>query len=55
MTVDSKASMPSSAVDLSGTPMTGRVVCAATTPARCADMPAHAMKTSTPACSAAAT
>ena len=31
-----------------GTPMTGRVVCAATTPARCAAAPAPTTKTFTP-------
>ena len=36
-------SMPECAPDAIGTPMTGRVVCAAPPPARCAAMPAHAM------------
>src|SRR5688572_25145200 len=47
-TVDSSASIPFSADESIGTPMTGRVVCAATTPARCAAAPAPTMNTLTP-------
>src|SRR5437867_2634139 len=38
-TVDRSESIPWSAEEASGTPMTGSVVCAATTPARCAACP----------------
>ena len=47
-TVDSSASSPFSADESIGTPITGSVVCAATTPARCAAAPAPTMKTLTP-------
>ena len=42
-TVASRASRPSRVEDLTGMPMTGSVVCAASTPARCAALPAAAM------------
>ena len=42
-TVDSSASSPSSVEDLTGIPITGSVVCAASAPARCAALPAAAM------------
>ena len=41
-TVESRASMPSNVDDLTGMPMTGRVVFAAIAPARCAALPAAA-------------
>ena len=44
-TVESKASSPSSAPLLTGTPITGRMVCAASTPARCAAPPAAQVPT----------
>ena len=49
-TVDSRASSPSPTVFLAlmGTPITGRSVCAATTPGSAADMPAAAMITRRP-------
>ena len=47
-TVASKESIPCSEVDGIGTPMTGSVVCAAITPARCAAPPAPAMITRIP-------
>ncbi len=51
-TVDSSASSPFSADESIGTPMTGFVTCAATTPPRCAAAPAPTMKTLTPRVSA---
>ena len=45
---ESSASKPSSVDDLTGMPMTGRVVCAAKTPAKCAAFPAAAMITPKP-------
>ena len=47
-TVESSASSPFSADESIGTPITGRIVCAATTPPRCAAAPAPTMKTFTP-------
>src|SRR5215467_7995229 len=47
-TVESSASRPFSADESIGTPMTGRIVCAATTPPRCAAAPAPTMNTLTP-------
>src|SRR3972149_3643626 len=47
-TIDKRASSPFSADESIGTPMTGSVVCAATTPARCAAAPAPTMNTRTP-------
>src|SRR5262245_52143463 len=49
-TIDSSASRPSSTLfdDRSGTPMTGRSVCAATTPGRAAARPAPAINTRRP-------
>ena len=47
-TVASSESIPCSEVDGIGTPMTGSVVCAAITPARCAAPPAPAMITRIP-------
>ena len=47
-TVESNESNPFSASLFIGTPSTGRVVCAAITPARCAAPPAAAMITSRP-------
>src|SRR5262249_31033054 len=54
-TVDSSASRPFSADESIGTPMTGSVVCAATTPPRCAASPAPTMNTFTPRPGASAT
>ena len=51
-TVDSSASNPSSVDDFTGTPMTGSTVFAVMTPARCAALPAAAMITPKPFCSA---
>ena len=51
-TVASSASRPSSVEDFTGMPMTGSVVCAASTPARCAALPAAAMITPKPSFSA---
>ena len=42
-TVDRRASMPSKVDDFTGTPITGRVVLAASAPARWAALPAKAM------------
>ncbi len=42
------ASNPSKVEDLTGIPITGRVVCAARTPARWAALPAAAMSTANP-------
>src|SRR6188768_423025 len=47
-TVDNSASIPFSAEESIGTPITGRIVCAATTPPRCAAAPAPTMNTFTP-------
>src|SRR4029077_17076175 len=47
-TVDSSESIPFREVEGIGTPMTGRIVCAAITPARCAAPPAPAMITLIP-------
>src|SRR5262245_25184566 len=47
-TVDSSASSPCRDEEGRGTPITGRVVCAATTPARCAACPAPRMATPKP-------
>ena len=47
-TVASRESMPLRASLFMGTPNTGKIVCAAITPARCAAPPAAAMITSTP-------
>jgi hypothetical protein len=47
-TVASSESMPCSEVEGMGTPITGSVVCAAITPARCAAPPAPAMITRMP-------
>ncbi len=47
-TVESSASSPLSADESIGTPMTGSVECAATTPARCAAAPAPTINTFTP-------
>ena len=47
-TVDSSESIPFSDVEGIGTPITGRIVCAAMTPARCAAPPAPAMITRIP-------
>src|SRR4051812_29512127 len=47
-TVDSSASSPFNADESIGTPMTGSVVCAATTPPRCAAAPAPTMNSFTP-------
>ena len=47
-TVASRASRPSKVEDFTGTPMTGRVVWAASTPARWAAFPAAAMMTPKP-------
>ena len=47
-TMDSSESMPSIAPPLIGTPITGSVVWAATTPGSAADSPAPAMTTSMP-------
>ena len=47
-TVESSASMPPRSGDFMGTPITGRQVCAAMTPARCAALPAKAMMTPKP-------
>ena len=44
--------MPSSVFDWQGIPITGRVVCAAMAPARCAAIPAAAIRTPNPFCSA---
>src|SRR5688572_5317538 len=54
-TVDSSASSPFSAEESTGTPITGAVVCAATTPARCAAAPAPTIKTFTPRAGASRT
>lgn len=51
-TVASSASSPSSVEDLIGMPITGSVVCAASTPAKCAAFPAAAMITPKPFCRA---
>ena len=51
-TVDSRLSRPSMVLDLTGTPMTGSTVLAASTPARCAALPAAAMMTPAPCSSA---
>src|ERR1051326_1074526 len=51
-TVPKSESRPFKASLFIGTPSTGRVVCAASTPARCAAPPAAAMMTSTPRSSA---
>ena len=51
-TIDNSASAPPSVVDGTGTPSTGRIVLAATTPGRCAAPPAPAISTSIPRCSA---
>ena len=53
-TMARSASRPSRCPDGMGTPSTGRVVLAATTPGRCAAPPAPAMNTSTPRASASA-
>jgi hypothetical protein len=50
-TVDNKESSPFSALFI-GTPRTGSVVCAASTPARCAAPPAAPITTSSPRASA---
>ena len=47
-TVDRRESIPFSEVEGMGTPITGRIVCAAITPARCAAPPAPAMITLIP-------
>ena len=47
-TVDSSESRPPRLPETTGTPMTGRVVCAATAPARCAAPPAPQMNALTP-------
>ena len=47
-TIDSSESSPFSAALCTGTPITGRTVCAATMPGRCAAPPAPAMITSSP-------
>ena len=47
-TVESNESIPRSAAPSMGTPMTGRRVAAATTPARCAAPPAAAMMQAMP-------
>ena len=47
-TVDSSASSPSRVEDLTGMPITGRVVLAARAPARWAALPAAAMMTPKP-------
>ena len=44
-TVESSASNPPSGEESIGTPITGTMVCAATTPARCAAAPAPTTKT----------
>ena len=54
-TVDSRASSPLSADESIGTPITGSVVCAATTPARCAAAPAPTMNAFTPRGAASST
>ena len=53
-TTASSASSPCSAPPASGTPMTGLVVKLATTPGRCAAIPAPAMNTAAPSRSASA-
>ena len=49
ITVESRASIPSKTVERQGMPITGRVVLAATAPARCAAIPAAAIITPKPA------
>mmetsp|Transcript_8662 Transcript_8662/g.22841 ORF Transcript_8662/g.22841 Transcript_8662/m.22841 type:complete len:255 (-) Transcript_8662:748-1512(-) len=53
-TMDSSESLPESAEDFTGTPITGRGVIAATIPGRCAAPPAPAMIARKPRCSAVA-
>ena len=47
-TIESSESRPFNAALFTGTPMTGRIVCDATIPGRCAAPPAPAMITSMP-------
>src|SRR4030065_1588431 len=53
-TVENRASTPLSGEESIGTPITGRIVCAAITPARCAALPAPAIITPIPFFSASA-
>ena len=55
ITVESRASAPFKGPPSIGTPMTGRVVCAATAPAKCAAKPAAQMKTPQSRATASAT